>query len=185
MLSYIFWHWPKEGVVRSAYESDLADFHRALSKVKPEGFQHSVVFRVRGASWLPQGSPAYEDWYLLEGSCALDALNTAAVTGDCQEPHDRVARVAAGGTAGLYRLRAGEPQVAGARFASWFAKPAGVHYADFYAQLRPWSERAGVSLWGRQMTLGPTAEFCLCSPQQLELPANLGALSRRLECLWP
>lgn len=184
MLAYVFWHWPKEGVVRWFYERDLADFHRALARVKPEGFQRSVVFRSSGASWLPHGTLAYEDWYLLEGSFALDALNTAAVTGECQEPHDRAARAAAGGTAGLYRLRAGEPQVAEAHFADWFAKPAGVGYTDFYAQLRPWSERAGVSLWGRQMTLGPTAEFCLCSPQKLELPANLGALSLRRERIW-
>lgn len=183
MLAYIFWHWPKDDVDRTSYEKALADFHRALKSVKPEGFRRSLVFRISGASWLPHGSRVYEDWYLLEGSFALDSLNTAAVAGECQAPHDRVARVAAGGTAGLYRLRAGEARMAEARFASWLAKPAGVRYLDFYAQLRRWTQRAGVSLWGRQMTLGPAAEFCLCSPRKLKLPASLKASTLRLDRL--
>ena len=62
-------------------------------------------------------------------------LNEAAVSGACEEPHNRVAREAADGTGGLYRLRAGDEDLAQARFAVWLSKPNGVSYKDFYAGL--------------------------------------------------
>ena len=49
----------------------------------------------------------YEDWHLLENSTALDVLNGAAISQARQRPHDRIAAMAADGTAGLYGLRMG------------------------------------------------------------------------------
>jgi hypothetical protein len=182
MLAYVFWHWPTAEADRGEYEKALREFHRALAAAKPQGFRRSAAFRLRGAPWLP-ADEAYEDWYLLEGSAALDVINDAAVTAARKEPHDRAARHAAGGAAGLYRLRAGSDNVEGARHAYWLAKPAGVSYDDFYSQLRPFTDQPGVGLWGRQMVLGPTPEFCLRTPKPVELPANLAVQRIELEPL--
>jgi hypothetical protein len=158
MLAYVFWHWPRPDIERGQYLDHLTAFHRTLAANKPPGFQRSVVFRIHGANWLNTHGEAYEEWYLLDDSAAMDPLNDAAVSGVCEEPHNRVAREAADGTGGLYRLRAGAGDLADAKFATWLSKPTGVSYKDFYARLEP-----GVTLWGRQMTLGPTREFCIHS----------------------
>jgi hypothetical protein len=184
MLAYVFWHWPGAGVNTGPYEKSLRDFHHALAQTKPAGFLHSIVFRLSGAPWLATSGPAYEEWYLVDGSGGLDPLNEGAVSGLCKEPHDRAARQAGGGTAGLYRLRAGEPKVEDSSLAWWLAKPAGVRYEDFYAQLAPWTRQPGVSLWGRQMALGPTPEFTLRSPAPLDLPNALEAVRFELMPLW-
>jgi hypothetical protein len=181
MLAYVFWHWPDPAVAPESYEDRLIAFHQSLAARKPQGFHCSVVFQIDGAPWLGAGRRGYEDWYLVEGSFALDLLNEAAVSNARKEIHDQAARMAAGGTAGLYRLRRGAPTVAESRWATWFAKPAGTSYEEFYVQLQPWTDRPGVGLWGRQMTLGPTPEFCLLSPHRLELPASLAGLTIKLD----
>ena len=170
MLAYVFWHWPQTGIDQNRYVAHLSNFHQSLAANKPSGFQHSAVFRIRNADWLNTQGDAYEEWYLLDDSAAMDRLNEAAVSGECEEPHNRVAREAADGIGGLYRLRAGEENLAQARFAVWLSKPPGVSYNDFYAALQPLTSREGVALWGRQMTLGPTTEFCVHSPTQVQLP---------------
>jgi hypothetical protein len=164
MLAYVFWHRPQPSTERESYIDHLVQFHETLAANKPSGFQQSVVFRIRNASWLKTNGEAYEDWYLLDDSAAMDRLNDAAVSGACEEPHNRVAREAADGVGGLYRLRAGHEDLVQARFATWLAKPAGMPYKDFYAL----NSQPGVALWGRQMTLGPTTEFCLHSQTSLE-----------------
>src|SRR5215212_10204087 len=133
MLAYVFWHWPQAGIDRGAYLDHLAEFHHTLAAHKPSGFQKSAVFRIRGASWLNAKDEAYEEWYLLDDSGAMDRLNDAAVSGACEEPHNRVAREAADGIGGLYRLRTGQENLAAARFAVWLSKPPGVSYKNFYA----------------------------------------------------
>ena len=180
MLAYVFWHWPQSSVDRSSYEERLIDFHNTLAANKPSGFKESVVFRVRGASWLKTSDEAYEEWYLLDDSAAMDRLNEAAVSGACEEPHNRVAREAADGIGGLYRLRAGEEDLAQAKFALWLSKPTGVSYKDFYAALEPLTSQPGVALWGRQMTLGPTTEFCIHSPNSIELPPGFSGLQPQI-----
>ena len=170
MLAYVFWHWPQPGIDQDTYVAHLASFHQTLAANKPSGFQRSAVFRIRNADWLKTQGDAYEEWYLLDDSAAMDRLNEAAVSGACEEPHNRVAREAADGIGGLYRLRIGEENLAQARFAAWLSKPAGVSYNDFYAVLQPLTSREGVALWSRQMTLGPTTEFCIHSPTEIELP---------------
>jgi len=168
MLAYVFWHWPQPSIEPDSYVDHLVQFHETLAANKPSGFQQSVVFRIRDASWLKTNGEAYEEWYLLDDSAAMDCLNEAAVSGACEEPHNRVAREAADGVGGLYRLRVGQEHLAHARFAAWLAKPAGVSYKDFYASLESRTSQPGVALWGRQMTLGPGAEFCLHSPTPLQ-----------------
>src|SRR5215213_3478825 len=137
MLAYVFWHWPQPNIDRDSYVNHLIDFHEILAANRPAGFHHSVVFRVRGTSWLNTNDEAYEEWYLLDDSAAMDRLNEAAVSGVCEEPHNRVAREAADGTGGLYRLRAGHEELSEARCVLWLSKPAGVTYKDFYAALQP------------------------------------------------
>ena len=177
MLAYVFWHWPQGGVDRDKYVEHLIAFQETLAANKPEGFRESVVFRIHGASWLNTQGEAYEEWYLLDDSGAMDRLNDGAVSGACLEPHNQVAREAADGIGGLYRLRAGE--IGEAKFAIWLSKPAGMSYRDFYASLGPLTSRA--TLWGRQMTLGPTTEFCLHTSTPLDLPGQ----RIPLELIWP
>jgi hypothetical protein len=180
MLAYVFWHWPQSTIAPEAYVNHLTDFHNTLAANKPSGFQHSVVFRIRGASWLNTDDEAYEEWYLLDDSAAMDRLNEAAVSGVCEEPHNKVAREAADGIGGLYRLRAGHEELSEARRALWLSKPAGVSYKDFYAALQPLTELRGVALWGRQMTLGPTTEFCIHSPNLIVLPPGYSGLQLQI-----
>ena len=172
MLAYVFWHWPQSGVTPETYIAHLESFHRTLAANKPPGFQRSAVFRIEDAGWLPTRGPVYEDWYVVNDSAALDPLNDGAISGACELPHKLVAREAAGGTAGLYRLRFGEEVLRESRFAVWLAKPDDVSYRDFYDALVPVTAQANVALWGRQMTLGPTTEFCLHSRTPVQLPAG-------------
>ncbi len=184
MLAYVFWHWKRADVDAAYYAGRLSAFHEALRRSAPEGFASSAAFRSGPSPWV-LGAESYEDWYLTHGSFALDPLNDGAVSGDCQLPHDSAARSAAGGTAGLYRLRLGAAEVRHARIGYWFAKPEGMSYGDFFARMRPLAERAETGLWGRQMTLGPTPEFCLMSPIELDLPGELDPITRPLERIWP
>ena len=170
MLAYVFWHWPQPSVDTAGYVAHLEAFHQTLAANRPPGFQRSVVFGIEDADWLETRGPAYEEWYLMDGSAAMDPLNDAAVSGVCEVPHNLVAREAAGGTGGLYRLRAGEEDLGEARFAIWLSKPDGVTYRDFFETLSSLTARSSVALWGRQMTLGPTTEFCLHSQTPIQLP---------------
>ena len=184
MLAYVFWHWPQSSVDRDAYVGHMADFYRTLSANKPVGFQKAVVYRISGAGWLNTSGEAYEEWYLLDDSAAMDPLNDAAVSGACELPHNRVAREAEDGTGGLYRFRTGHEDLAQSRFATWLSKPSGVSYNDFYSTLQPLTSQPGVGLWGRQMTLGPATEFCIHSPTQIELPENYAHQTIPLELIW-
>jgi hypothetical protein len=181
MLAYVFWHWPQSSVTSETYIAHLESFHRTLAANKPAGFQRSAVFRIEDTDWLQTRGPVYEDWYLMDDSAAMDPLNGGAISGACEVPHNLVAREAAGGTAGLYRLRSGENVLTEARFAVWLAKPDGVSYRDFYDALAPLTAQPNVALWGRQMTLGPTTEFCLHSQTPVQLPP--GYTGRQLPLL--
>ena len=183
MLAYVFWHWPQPAVDTQAYISKLSAFHETLNANKPEGFHHSTVFLINGSSWLGNQDSAFEDWYLLDDSAALDRLNLAAVTGKCEQPHHLVAKDAADGTAGLYRLRIGPSDLSNKRKAIWFSKPADRSYKDFFDRIE--SQRSqDTSLWQRQMTLGPTTEFCLLSEKDAELPMGLVGLDVTLQLIW-
>src|SRR6185503_6903102 len=107
MLAYVFWHWPQSTIDPDTYVNHLIDFHQTLAANKPPGFHHSVVFRIRGASWLNTNDEAYEEWYLRSPSAAMDPFHGGAVSRFCQAPHKTVACEAADGLGSIYRLRAG------------------------------------------------------------------------------
>ena len=115
MLAYVFWHWPRPNMNAAQYEAAQRAFHAALDAAPPAGFSASHSAALRGVPWAAGGGPAYEDWYLVQASASLDPLNQAAITGSRQQPHDAAAALAAGGAAGLYLLRAGEPVIPPAR----------------------------------------------------------------------
>lgn len=184
MLAYVFWHWPQPEVDRELYRTHLVEFHQTLARNKPPGFHFSTVFQLSGATWLDTDGSAFEDWYLVDDSAALDPLNDGAVSGACEEPHNRVAREADGGTAGLYRLRDGKVDLANTRYAIWLSKPSGVSYQSFYELLQPSVKDYDAALWGRQMTLGPTTEFCLVSRTPIKLPDRIIGRQLALDVVW-
>jgi hypothetical protein len=184
VLAYVFWHWPRADAPRSVYEALQQPFHEALRRAPPPGFLGSRVLALAGAPWAAEGRDAYEDWYLVEGSAALDPLNEAAVNAPRRAAHDAVASASAGGTAGLYRLRMGEPGDV-PHAAAWFAKPPGMSYSALYNTLEPLVRSEGTVLWARQMTLGPTPEFCLQSARAIELPAAFFPAAVRYRTVWP
>lgn len=184
MLAYLFWHWRYPEVNRDSYKNSLIEFHKVLAKHKSAGFRFSVVFRVKEAPWIRTDLEAYVDWYLMEGSAALDPLNEAAVSGACKEPHNQVAQGVSGSAGSLYRLHTGEAKITDAQFALWFSKPAGTRYEDFYPSIQPWTSLPGASLWRRQMVLGPTPEFCLLTSTPVELPERFNGFSMPLEFIW-
>jgi hypothetical protein len=184
MLAYVFWHWPQTTVDIDQYESDLVQFHRTLQANKPEGFQRSVVLVIEDPFWLRTEGSAYEEWYLLDDSAAMDRLNYAAVNGPCEEPHNRVARNAADGVGGLYRLRLGDDHFETAHIATWFSKPSGMSYPNFDAEMRTVMDATNSTLWARTMTLGPTTEFCLHSSSELRLSLEGNAKSLAIKTVW-
>jgi hypothetical protein len=163
LLAYVFSHRAAEGVEVAAYEDSLRRFHSELASATVSGFIASATFSV-GAG--------YSDWYLLESSSAMDALNAAAVSGARAPAHDSAAGMASDGVGKLLSLASGSPSFA-AGFEVRFGKPAGMPYPDFYARLKSWVEEPGVSLWRRMMVLGPPPEFCLITPAKVELPAEM------------
>jgi hypothetical protein len=185
LLAYIFWHWPREGIGAERYERGLIRFHETLATVDLEGFLGSATFRVDGAPWVGPQSHGYEDWYLLEGSFALDPLNEVAVSGARREPHDTAAHASAGGAGGLYRIRSGDPEAAESGFATWLTKQRGTGYEEFYARLEPWTSGPETSLWRRQMVLGPAPEFCVLARERPEFPADLDPVSVERALIWP
>lgn len=173
MLAYVFWHWPDPSVDRARYADALVAFHRALAWRLPPGVRGSRVFEVEGAPWVPAGH-ALEDWYFVEDFTALGVLNDAAVSGARGGPHDDVARLAAGGAGGVYRLRA--PSRGGPTLdrTTWCSKPPGVPYADFLARLPP------AEVWQRQLVLGPAPEFCLVGVDALAALGGVAVAARRI-----
>jgi len=169
MLAYVFWHWSAPGTTQSDYESRLRAFHCTLAANPPEGFISSAAFRIQGAPWLPQPN-AYEDWYLVEDFASLGTLNDAAVSGARRLPHDDAARVAGGGTAGVYRLVGGRVDFNSFRCEMWLTKPPKTSYEQFFQDALPWTQQGGAALWQRQMTLGPATEFCLQSAEPIAVP---------------
>jgi hypothetical protein len=167
LLAYVFWHVPRPGHSAADYESAHHAFHDALWESPLPGLRALRVHRLERIPWLAPEQAGYEDWHLVDSSAALDELNEQAVTHARQLPHDRVAAMAASGTAGLYALRSGA--LIEATHAHWLSKPAGMSYGSFDASLKPWIDR-GACLWARRMTLGPAPEFCLQATREWTLP---------------
>ncbi len=184
LLAYVFWHWHRAQVAASTYEGHLIAFHRTLGEHKPDGFHHSRLLAMQGASWLERTARTYEDWNIVESSAALDPLNHDAVSGPCQEPHNQVARLTESGVGGLYSLRFGTIRRDTIRFAYRFHKPAGMTYTQLYEQLQFLEEQQSGDLWLRYMNLGPGPEFCVHSSKEITLPEQIQALQIPVEHLW-
>jgi hypothetical protein len=185
ILAYVFWHWMHTDGDVAAYEDALKAFQQALLDNAPPGYRRAAVYRHAPAPWLPGQGPHYMDWYVSEGSAALDPLNDAAVSAACLTAHDAAAGRAQGGTAGLYRLRQGMVRAADVHCATWFSKPAGTGYETLDARLAECMDGARAELWSRRMTLGPAPEMCVLAATTIELPEAFGAVSVPLEPLWP
>ena len=174
VLAYVFWHTPDSVDGISTYEASLATFHRSLDPADISGFRGSQAFLVHGAPWV--SSPVvYEDWYFVDDFTALGALNEAAVSGPRRRPHDNVAGMAGEGMAGVYALCRGAAQLSDAQRAVWFDKTAGMSYGDFLDRCGE-----GISLWQRQMVLGPTPEFCSVDDDE-DLPTGAVVVTRLRE----
>ena len=183
MLAYVFYHWKRSDVTAADYEKRLRDFHRALNQYPSTGFTNSWCVALTGAPWANAGGESWEDWYLVGGSADLDPLNDAAISASRQAPHDKAASAAAGGTAGLYRLKMGTV-LSAPRFSVWFGKPADWSYAQLYERLQ--SVAGGsTALWVRQMVLGPAHEFCLHSNSPIELPEGITAQLFETRAVFP
>jgi hypothetical protein len=147
MLAYVFWHRPKEGVDRAAYEAAQRAFHERIG-------MPSACFRIARLPFSKKGG--YEDWYLVGGWAGLGALNEAAVDVSRRSSHDRVAAMVADGWGSVYELARGLPRIpAGVR---WMDKRRGRPSRDFLD-----SKDADV-VWRRLLVLGPAPEFCLSGP---------------------
>jgi hypothetical protein len=169
VLAYLFWHCPRPEVAAATYENALSAFHRSLLQSRPQGFLGSFIVALDEVPWLARGA-GYADWYLLESSADLDVINRAAVTGAREAPHNTVAQLAQDGIAGLYRVSRGRLRVSTDRIEeTWLNKSSTESYADFLGRMEPNVGEHGC-LWQRQMTLGPTPEFCL---QNLAVPRGL------------
>jgi hypothetical protein len=173
MLAYVFTHWPADPDRRGAYEAGVAGFHRGLAAAGSEGFERSFLYRVQGAYWVG-AEVGYEDWYLVEGSYALDPLNEIAVSPRLRPVHDTAAHAAGGGMGALYRLVSGLPEP-GSGEVSWLSKPAGEGYPEFYGRFS-----ADAVLWRRQMVLGAATEFML----EGDPPPGLAGVRVRRELLF-
>jgi hypothetical protein len=171
VLVYLFWHCRRPEIGATAYETALTAFHRALLQSRPQGFLGSFIVALDEIPWLAHRA-GYADWYLVESSTELDTINRAAVTGARESPHNAVAQLAQDGIAGLYRVSRGRLRLPGDRIEEvWFSKPATESYADFLQSMQIGEYGC---LWQRQMTLGPTPEFCLQnSPLASEPPSPI------------
>ena len=183
LLAYVFWHWRHPSASPEAYENAQLAFQRALAESPSAGFVRSFSHAITGAPWANDGGEAYEDWYLVRDSAALDPLDEAAVTAGRRGAHDAAASLAAAGTAGLYQLRLGTAP-ASPRFAQWFVKPAGMSYPQLFAAVEPALAPAGGSLWMRRMTLGPATEFCVLARELAALAPPFQMFAFPLRPVW-
>lgn len=79
---------------------------------------------------------AYEGWYFLRGSYALEPLAELVLSdAGLKRLHDGAARMARNGKGGLYRPSRGPPASVLLRYGIWPSKPSGMSYEEFFAKL--------------------------------------------------
>jgi hypothetical protein len=131
------------------------------------------------ASDPASGSPAYEDWYLVDDWSALGVLEEAAVSRGHFSAHDAIAAHTDAGAGAVYRLQEGSARPQAAIAAVWVTARRG-HAAPSLGELLGDGmdpERDG--LWRRCLVLGPAPEYCVLAG---EPPA--GVASSRLPSGW-
>jgi hypothetical protein len=175
MLAYVFWHRPFAHVDRRVYEAALMHFQHDLPRHHPPGFVSAASFRIGPVPWLTD-MPGYEDWYLVEGSWALDPLNAFAIAGAMQVPHDSAAVLMDEGHGGLYAHAGGEPSPAVDSTVHWLMRPRGSRWQAALDPVR--AKNPQVNIWRRQMVLGPASEFAVEAPADaaIDVPAGWQAL---------
>ncbi len=183
LLAYVFWHWRHPSAERDAYETAQREFQRVLSASPSVGFVRSFSHAIAGAPWANQGGEAYEDWYLVRDSAALDPLDIAAVTAGRKAAHDIAASLAAAGTAALYQLKLGTTP-SSPHSAQWFVKPAGMSYPQLYAAIEPALAPVAGSLWVRKMTLGPSPEMCVLAREPAALAPQFQMFAFQRRPIW-
>lgn len=178
MLAYIFWHAATASADLREYAKRLHAFHQKLMETPPDGLLASHTWQTEAVSWL-NAPHVFEDWYVMADTSHLDALAKGAVSHHVGADHDAVARLAAEGTAALYKpARRVRAEVDGLH-ATWFSKPAGMSYDELYARLDQQDPSNADRLWQRFLTLGPSPEFCLVGTKLLELDGSVPAVVRR------
>ena len=172
MLAYIFWHRPKNPQAeQKRYEDAITRFQSDLAGNPPPGFIGAWSHQIGAVPWM--GNQAgYEDWCLLEGSWAIDPLNSFAITGPRQPSHDHVAALSADGYGGLYAHVGGEILQAPHTTLYWLSRPRGVQWQAAVAPLRAGCGDAVI--WRRQMVLGPATEFAVEVPGEMEIAVPSG-----------
>ena len=167
MTAYLFWHRPFAEVGRDAYEAALTGFHRALVERGCPGFEGSATYRISATPWL-DGRPGYEDWNFVESSAGLDPLNEMAVAPDMWEVHAGISGKTEAGHGGIYYHLLGEADPRALIRTAWLARPRGIRYE---APLRALAGqvKGPVSVWRKQMVLGPAPEFALLGDDSLAL----------------
>jgi hypothetical protein len=178
MLAYIFWHRPFAHIDGGAYEESIVRFQGDLVRQPPPGLRAAASFRIEPVPWLSNHA-GYEDWYLLEGSWAMDPLNGFAVTGRTQSSHDTAAAQMEEGQGGLYAHAGGDSSPAQNSSVLWLTRPRGISWQAALEPLRARHPRAVV--WRRQMVLGPAREFAVEMPgeTEIEVPPGWQALRVR------
>jgi hypothetical protein len=177
MLAYLFWHRPSAGQPIESYERALVGFHRRLREVAVPGLVASGTARVGGLPWMD--GDGYEDWYAVDDYTALGVLNDAAVDAAHAQAHDLVALAASFGAGGLYALERGTIDTP-AGYSVWLTKPSGVSYPDFREQLSLHTAGESVTVWRRQMVLGPAPEFRVTADRELAMPPVMAPVACRL-----
>jgi hypothetical protein len=167
MTAYLFWHRPFADVGQEAYEAALTAFHRELVIRTCEGFQGSATYRISETPWL-DGLPGYEDWNFAESSAALDPLNKMAVAPDMWDVHASISSKTDVGHGGMYYHVLGDADPKALTRTAWLKRPRGIRYE---APLKEIADKVTgpVSVWRKQMVLGPGYEFALLSDSSLTL----------------
>jgi len=180
MLAYLFWHQPSAGQPIERYEPALVGFHRRLREVAVPGLVASGTARVGGLPWMD--GDGYEDWYAVDDYTALGVLNDAAVDAAHGHAHDLVALAAGFGAGGLYTLERGTIDTP-ADYSVWLTKRSGVSYPDFREQLLLRTAGESVTVWRRQMVLGPAPEFRVTAGREFAMPTAMAPVACRLSSL--
>lgn len=177
MLAYVFWHRPYADADRKHYEDALLRFQAQLAQEKPPGFVAAAAFRIEPVPWLNE-QDGYEDWYLVQGSWALDPLNAFAVAARMQAPHDAVAAQMDQGHGGLYASAGGETPPPTQSSIYWLTRPRGI---DWRAALEPVRAKCPlVNVWRRQMVFGLPGEFAVEAPGDTDIEVPSGWQARRV-----
>jgi hypothetical protein len=164
--AYVFWHQPQREISTQRYESRLRVFHQELSCHRPKGFRFSMAFAVVDAPWL-EGRSGYEDWYVLQNSDAIDALEQAATSVQLFTSHRGIASISKWGSGALYRHLQGPHQLSGGS-AQWTSRREEVP--------------SSCPIWQRRLAIGPAPEFCVVGGEPTS--AAPGVVTDR-RVVWP